>query len=312
MQPGAATINDGIGAIPQPFADHPQVLALSGQHTVCGVPNELRAARAELPLGELGAKHLLAPVDRPPQERGHVARRPFRLLAVLRLREVDRGQPVGDRPGRLVVGSPLKDFHDDRLSLLVDRVKERPPRRVRGGGWNRWPPLVADRQRAHRRPGDPAVFLGSLDPPPGEVVGPAVMPERRVQAFRPVFVGGVDKICRADHPDSGIDRRVEKLRCKRHMPVEPARLLCQDDVPAVGLDASPDLVDSGPVGDLSADLRLADDLHVHLLGPVVPGKVGCQEPLAGVDLSIDARLTLLVGRVACVDQNIERTIGRHD
>jgi hypothetical protein len=56
MQPGAATVNDGIGAVPQPVAHHPQVLALPGEHAVCGVPDELRAARAELPLAELGAK----------------------------------------------------------------------------------------------------------------------------------------------------------------------------------------------------------------------------------------------------------------
>ena len=47
---------------------------------------------------------------------------------------------------------------------------------------------------------------------------------------------------------------------------------------------------SGPVGDLSADLRFADDLHVHLIGPVVPRKVGRQKPLAGMDLSIDGAL----------------------
>jgi len=179
---------------------------------------------------------------------------------------------------------------NDGIGSVPQPVEERPPGRVGGGGWNRRPPPVPDSQRAHHRPGDPAVFLGSLDPPPGEVVGPAVMPERRVQAFGPVLIGGVDEIRGADHPDSSIDRRVEKLRCKRHMPVEPARLFRQDDVPAVGLDASPDLVDSRPVSDLSADLRFADDLHVHLIGPVVPRKVGRQKPLAGMDLSIDGAL----------------------
>jgi hypothetical protein len=124
------------------------------------------------------------------------------------------------------------------------------------------------------------------------------MAKRRVQAFGPVLIGGVDKIRGANHPDSSIDRRVEKLRGKRHMPVEPARLFRQDDVPAVGLDASPDLIDSGPVGDLCADLRLADDLHVHLLERAFPGKVGCQKPLAAMDLSI---FPVLVGS-ATVDR----------
>jgi len=88
---------------------------------------------------------------------------------------------------------------------------------------------------------------------------PAMIPERRVQTFGLVFVGSVDEIRRADYTNSSIDRRVEALRYKRHMPVEPARLFRKDGVPAAGLDASPDLIDPGPVGDFSADLRFADD-----------------------------------------------------
>jgi hypothetical protein len=56
--------------------------------------------------------------------------------------------------------------------------------------------------------------LGSLDPIPREMVGSAVMPERRVQAFGPVLIGGIDGVGRADYPDAGIDRRVEQQRCK--------------------------------------------------------------------------------------------------
>jgi len=36
-----------------------------------------------------------------------------------------------------------------------------------------------------------------------------MMPERRVQVFGPVLVGGVDEIRGADHADSSIDSRVE-------------------------------------------------------------------------------------------------------
>ena len=47
MQTGTATINDSVGQIPQPVTNHPQVLTLPGKYCVLGIPDELRAARAE-------------------------------------------------------------------------------------------------------------------------------------------------------------------------------------------------------------------------------------------------------------------------
>jgi hypothetical protein len=51
--------------------------------------------------------------------------------------------------------------------------------------------------------------------------------------------------------------------------------------------------------------------RTHLLGLAIPREIRRQKPLAGVDLSIDARLTLLIRRVPCVDQNVDRTVGRN-
>ena len=90
------------------------------------------------------------------------------------------------------------------------------------------------------------------------------------------------------------------------MPIEAARLLGDDQVPPLGLDAGPDLVDTGAAHQFAADLRLRDDLDVQLVGLEVAGHIVGQESTAVGDLILGARLPLFLSGVAGLDQNLGR------
>ena len=81
-----------------------------------------------------------------------------------------------------------------------------------------------------------------------------------MQPVGPVIVGRIDVVRRADHPHAGVHRRLEQFARLRVVAVEAARLLGDDHVPPLGLDAGPDLIDPRAVGDLAADLGLLADL----------------------------------------------------
>jgi predicted nucleic acid-binding protein len=59
--------------------------------------------------------------------------------------------------------------------------------------------------------------------------------------------------------------------------IETARLLGDDDIPPLGLDAGPDLIDSRAIGDLAAHLGLRDDLDADLLGLIALGQARSEE-----------------------------------
>ena len=147
--------------------------------------------------------------------------------------------------------------------------------------------------------------MGPPDPLPGVEVRPGVLHLAHVQPVGPVVVEGVDVVGRADHPHAGIDGRLEQFAGLRVVAVEPARLLGHDHVPPLGLDPGPDLIDPGAVGDLAAHFGLLDDVDGHVLGLGALGQIGLDEPLAGGDLVVDARLPLLLGREPGVDQDAE-------
>jgi hypothetical protein len=124
-----------------------------------------------------------------------------------------------------------------------------------------------------------------------------------MQPVGPVVVGRVDVVRRADHPHAGVHRGLEELAGLRVVAVEAARLFGDDQVPPLGLDAGPDLIDAGAVGDLTADLGLLDDVDRHLRGLGALGQAGIEESPAGGDLIVDARLPLLLGRKPGMDQD---------
>ncbi|MFM8634207.1 MAG: hypothetical protein ACKOEX_05285, partial [Planctomycetia bacterium] len=65
-----------------------------------------------------------------------------------------------------------------------------------------------------------------------------------VEPVGPVIVEGVDVVGRADHPHAGVHRRLEEFAGLRVVAVEAARLLGDDQVPPLRLDAGPDLIDA--------------------------------------------------------------------
>jgi hypothetical protein len=92
--------------------------------------------------------------------------------------------------------------------------------------------------------------------------------------------------------------------------VEPARFLSDDQVPSLGLDACPNLIDPRAIGDLTADLGLGNDVDHDLLRLPALGQVRLQERSAGGHLVVDARLPLLLRGEPGVDQAAERLLLR--
>ena len=90
------------------------------------------------------------------------------------------------------------------------------------------------------------------------------------------------------------------------MAVETARLLSDDQIPPLGVDAGPYLIDAWSVGDLTADLRLLDVVDHQLRGLHALGQIGIQEAAAGGVLVVDAGGTLLLGREPGLDERAER------
>ena len=132
-----------------------------------------------------------------------------------------------------------------------------------------------------------------------------------IQPVGPVVIGRVDIVRRTDDPDPSIDGRLKKLAGLRVVAIEPARLLGENQIPPLGLDPGPDLVDPRPRGQFSGYLRLADELHIDLLGGVPLRQTGGQERLAQSNLVVDARLPLLLGGEPGMDQDVERPAQRH-
>ena len=71
--------------------------------------------------------------------------------------------------------------------------------------------------------------------------------------------------------------------------VEPSRFLGDDQVPSLGLDAGPNLIDPRAIGNLTADLGLGNDVDHDLLRLPALGQVRLQERPAGGHLVIDTR-----------------------
>ena len=96
-----------------------------------------------------------------------------------------------------------------------------------------------------------------------------------------------------------------------HVPIEAARLLADDQVPPLGLDAFPHLVNAGSVQQFAADLRLSDDLDDQLVELDVAGQIVGQESPAVGDLILGARLPLFLSGVAGLDQSLGRPTECH-
>ncbi|MEY3204770.1 MAG: hypothetical protein RLZZ21_1101 [Planctomycetota bacterium] len=141
------------------------------------------------------------------------------------------------------------------------------------------------------------------DPLPGVEVRPRMLHLAHVQPVGPVVIGRVDVVRRADYPHAGVHRRLEELAGLHVVAIESARLLGDDQVPSLRLDAGPDLIDACTVGDLAADLGLLDDLNRDLRGLGALGQAGIEEGPAGGDLVVDTRLPLLLCREPSVDQD---------
>ena len=146
------------------------------------------------------------------------------------------------------------------------------------------------------------------DPLPGVEVRPRMLHLAHVQPIRPVVVGRIDIVRRADRPHAGVHRRLEQFPGLRMVPIEAARLLGDYHVPALGLDAGPRLVDFRAVGDLAAHLGLLDDLDGHLRRLRALGHAAVEEGPAGGDLVVDARLPLLLSGEPGMDQDGERRV----
>ena len=152
--------------------------------------------------------------------------------------------------------------------------------------------------------------MGPLDPLPRVEVRPGVLHLAHVQPIGPVVVSRVDVVRRADHPYVGVHRRFKEFARLRVVAVQPARFLGDDQVPSLGLDACPNLIDPWAVGDLAADLGLGNDVDHDLLRLPALGQVRLQERPAGGHLVVDTRLPLFLGGEPGVDQGVERLLLR--
>jgi hypothetical protein len=206
----------------------------------------------------------------------------------------------------LALGDPLEDLADHHRLFLVDLVVERPLRRLGLRRRHRRPPLVADDRIADGGAASPQAVMRPANSLPGVEVRPRVLHLAHVQPVGPIVVECVDVVGGTDDPHVGIHGRLEEFARLGVVAIEAARLLGDDDVPSLSLDAGPDLIDARAVGDLTADLGLGDHVDLQLLGLGSFGQLGFEERPTGIDLIVDTRLSLLLGAEPGLDEDAER------